>query len=133
MAASLNLGSTPVPAGERVFTIDNLPVNSDGFELRVGIGPSWLAAVGTLFSLKLEIALDGVNFREWFTTTVPGGPFLTKEGVQLAEWSLRGTWPGVHDGSANRMGRRILRGTDLRITLTVAQSFTASSVIFRTV
>lgn len=131
MAQQINLGSTLVPAGQRVFTIDNLPVNSSGFELRVGIGPTWLAAAGTLFTLKLELALDSVNFREWIGCTVPGGPSFTKGGAQLTEWVLRGTWPGEHDGSQNRMGRRVLRGTDLRVTLTVAQPFTATSVIFR--
>lgn len=124
MASSINLGITAIPAGTRVFAINGLPNNSSGFSLVVGRDATWLTP-GTLFSLLLEIALDGVEFQEWMRCSVAGGAALDKFGQPATRWSLAGTWPGQNDGSG---GRQVLRATDVRVTLTVPQSFTVVSV-----
>lgn len=129
MAASIALGATAIPAGTRVFAINGLPGNSSGFSLVIGRDASWLVA-GTLFSLLLEIAIDGVTFQEWMRCSVAGGAQLDKSGQPATRWSLAGTWPGQNDGSG---GRQVLRATDVRITLTVPQAFTVASVSLQAV
>ena len=131
MSDTINLGVTPVAVGTQQFLIDGLPGNSVGFELIVGVGPTWTGAVGRLFNITLEIAIDGGPFQHWMGSGVDGGILRNKDGSERNFWSLSGTWPGESDGT--QMGRRVLRASDLRFTLDVQQAFTATSVVFRTV
>lgn len=130
MAQSIVLGSTSFSTGQRVFLIDGLPADSESFELVLGIGPNWRSKSGPLFTVFVEIATGGSGFQPWATFTAQGGNVLTPTGQQLDAFSIRATWPGENDGNG---GRRKLRATDLRVTITVLQPFTAESVIFRTI
>jgi hypothetical protein len=130
VAQSISLGSTSFPQGTQQFLIDTLPANSAGFELTLGVGPTWESAVGRLFDLKIDISIDGSIFQPWISVSIDGGIVRNKAGVQQSTWTLRGSWPGENDGSG---GRRVLRGAILRVTLIVAQAFTATSVNIRTV
>lgn len=129
MASSISLGSTVIPVGNRQFIVDNLPGNSEGFELALGCSP-WDALVGRLFNLQLEISLDGINWQSWISFGVDGGQKLDSQGVPLTVWGLVGTWPGQTDQNGNRQK---LRAVSLRVNLEVVQTFTCSSVSLRTV
>lgn len=130
MAQQISLGATSFPVGERQYTIDSLPANSEGFEMALGIGASWRStSPGPLFTVVCEIALDGTTYVPWRTFTAQGGNVLTPTGAQLNTFYVASTWPGENDGSG---GRRKLRGQSLRFSVTVHQAFTATSVDIRT-
>jgi hypothetical protein len=132
MAQTLTLGPTAVPVGTRVFLIDGLPGNSSGFELLVGRNASWLA-LGPLFTVTIEISVAGAPFQHWSTVVVPGGPEFDKSGNPRAVWPRAMLWPGENDGSGQNR-RRVLRGTDLRVTLTVDRAgFSVDSLNLRTI
>jgi hypothetical protein len=134
MAASISLGVTVFPVGSRQFEVDSLPADSEGFELVLGIGAAWRAtSPGPLARIDVEISLNGSTFQPWISVQPQGGDVRTPTGAQLTEWSMKGFWPGEHDGSANPFGRRKLRGLALRATVTVFQAFQAESVLLRTI
>ena len=128
MSKSLLLGRTVVDRGARVFAIDTLPPDSEGYRLELGVGPEWVKAVGPLFEISLAISLDrGATFNDWARVAMHGGPVMFK-GQRLDVWTMRGKWPGEHDGSANPWGRKVLRATDLRVTLNALQPVVLASV-----
>jgi len=131
MAQTITLGATAVPVGTRVFLIDGVPGNSVGFELIVGRDASWLPA-GKMFDLMLEIAIAGGAFQHWMTFGVGGSPATDRQGNPTTVWTCKGEWPGENDGTGQNR-RRVLRATDLRITLDVVRAFTINSLSLRTV
>jgi hypothetical protein len=130
MAKSVTLESILIPSGQFIFSIDTLPANSRGFLFVLGRDATWLLASEVLFSVTLDIALDGVNFQRWMACSVKAGAALNRNGSPATIWVLEGTWPGENDGFG---GRRALIATNVRITLTVPRSFSVSSVNLRSV
>lgn len=131
MAQQISLNSTPFSVGQRQFDVDNLPADSEGFELSLGIGASWRATnPGPLFTVTISIALDGVNFQPWLNFTAQGGDVRTPIGTQLNTFYARGLWPGENNGSGKR---RKLRALALHADISVHQAFTAESVLLRSI
>lgn len=129
MAQQISLGTTNIIVGPQQFLIDGLPDNSIGWELVLGVNSSWTGAVGKLFDFSMAIALTPGQFRHWISFSVFGGPVVSKTGANLTTWRAQGLWPGQVQG----VGRQVLRATDLRIDVQVAQAFSVPSLLFHSI
>jgi hypothetical protein len=121
MARQLDVPSTTYQPGTYQFTIDHLRPTSDGFYTTLS-RENWPA--GAVGYISCEISSDeGATFHPWFGQDLLGGVILDKFGNPITTVISSGEWPGENDGSG---GRRVLRQSDIRVTLTVTQALTTA-------
>jgi len=130
MAKNLTIAERNFAVGTFTREIDTIPATSNGFELRMArdaVGGIESKAETTLADLQIDISLDdGATYHPWIWTQINGGVINDRFGNPIKTLIVSGLWPGENDGSG---GRRILRQTNVRFTLTVTTPFVASATL----
>lgn len=96
-----------------------------GAGLRVSVGRSGMPA-GHLLDAQPWLSFDGkASWIKWAAVSVDGGVMLRKDGSTITETVVSSPWQKTLGGAP-------IVPTDIKIDLSVAQSFTASTFLVET-
>jgi hypothetical protein len=122
MAQSRSIPSAVYPVGVREFELNQLPGSSEGAKFTF-TRESW--PEGDVARIDVYMMRNAV-WQHVMGGNLTGGTIIGRDGNPLTVSTMSFTWPGENDGAG---GRTKLRGSDVKVTANVLQSFrTAISI-----